>query len=96
MYGGRADALALSALGGAVRYLKRLLLDRELLSLGEIELLPTPGGGCAWDGRAAAGGLGGGRAMALDAQILSNSADGGRRGTLLDTLDRTCTLWGRR
>lgn len=95
------DALAMRALGGCVRYLRRLLLDAELLSLGRVEHF-APAGAAAAGSRAEGVGLGGARCLALDSQalanleVLANSADGGRRGTLLDTLDRTCTVWGAR
>ncbi|XP_062911704.1 DNA mismatch repair protein Msh6 [Mobula hypostoma] len=90
--------LALSALGACVFYLKKCLVDQELLSMANFEeYVPVDAGaqgspGSAWSGRR----------LVLDGvtltnlEILRNSTTGTREGTLLEQLDSCCTYFGKR
>ena len=80
-------SLALSAIGGTVWYLRRVLLDTELISIGNFELLDsfinTPS------------------YLELDASSLQNleilqSNEGAFQGSLLHLLDCTQTAFGKR
>jgi hypothetical protein len=82
-------ALIWSALGGATWYLKRVLLDTELLSLGNFKLFdaaqPTRDTECLMlDGT-----------TLYNLEILSNS-DGSSTGSLISFIDKTVTSFGKR
>ena len=84
----RGLAMAGSALGGLLYYLRRVLIDKEQLAVGEFRLYE------ATDARFA-------QNMVLDAQTLENleilqNDQGGREGTLLAHVDHTATAFGRR
>ena len=85
--------LAFSALGGCVSYLRRLLLDQQLLQLAHIDVwTPTDGGKSEV----------GARTLVLDGKTLANlelfenSSDQGPRGTLFSVVDHTQTPFGKR
>ncbi|KAF7662355.1 hypothetical protein LDENG_00237750 [Lucifuga dentata] len=93
--------LALSALGGIIFYLKKCLVDQELLSMAnfeeyipvdvEMENAAGPGSFFAQTRQR----------MVLDGVTLANleifqNGSGGTEGTLLERLDTCCTPFGRR
>ncbi|XP_034537690.1 DNA mismatch repair protein Msh6 isoform X4 [Notolabrus celidotus] len=93
--------LALSALGGCVFYLKKCLVDQELLSMAnfeeyvpvdvEMERAAGPAGFFAQTRQR----------MVLDGVTLANleifqNGSGGSEGTLLERLDSCCTPFGKR
>lgn len=80
---------ALTALGGCVCYLKRLLLDKELVSLGKFETYQVTQS------------IETSNVMVLDGQTLQNleilqNTEGGSEGSLLKQLDHTKTAFGKR
>ena len=86
-------AVALAAFGGCTHYLKRLLLDVQLLTMGHVTLWsPT-------DGEASAGG---GSSLVLDAkalenlEVFENSHDHSSSGTLFAILDKCASPFGKR
>ncbi|TRY55075.1 hypothetical protein DNTS_020796 [Danionella cerebrum] len=94
--------LALSALGGCLFYLKKCLVDHELLSMGNFEEyvpidveMEKPGDASCFCAKTH-------QRMVLDGvtlanlEILQNSSTGGPEGTLLERLDTCCTPFGKR
>ena len=101
----RTPCLGLSAFGGCATYLKRLLLDRQLLSMGHVSAwTPTDGDGSAGDGGAAAVGFSsrGSANLVLDAkalenlEVFENASDRSSQGTLFSILDKCASTFGRR
>lgn len=94
--------LALSAFGGCIFYLKKCLVDQELLSMGnfeeyvpvDVEMDQAGGASCFFAQTR--------QRMVLDGvtlanlEILQNSSSGGPEGTLLERLDTCCTPFGKR
>lgn len=94
--------LALSALGGCMFYLKKCLVDQELLSMGnfeeyipvDVEMEKAGGASCFFAKTR--------QRMVLDGvtlanlEILQNSSTGGPEGSLLERLDTCCTPFGKR
>ncbi|XP_059421667.1 DNA mismatch repair protein Msh6 isoform X1 [Carassius carassius] len=94
--------LALSAFGGCMFYLKKCLVDKELLSMGnfeeyvpvDVEMEQAGGASCFFAQTR--------QRMVLDGvtlanlEILQNSSTGGPEGTLLERLDMCCTPFGKR
>ncbi|XP_076831601.1 DNA mismatch repair protein Msh6 [Brachyhypopomus gauderio] len=94
--------LALSALGGCVCYLKKCLVDQELLSMANFEEyvpvdveMEEAGGPSSFFTQTR-------QRMVLDGvtlanlEILQNGSTGGSEGTLLERLDTCCTPFGKR
>lgn len=93
--------LALSALGGCIFYLKKCLVDQELLSMANFEeYVPVDvemgkaAGPASFFTRTR-------QRMVLDGVTLANleifqNGSGGTEGTLLERLDTCCTLFGKR
>uniref|UniRef100_A0A8B9HPN9 DNA mismatch repair protein n=1 Tax=Astyanax mexicanus TaxID=7994 RepID=A0A8B9HPN9_ASTMX len=94
--------LALSALGGCMFYLKKCLVDQELLSMANFEEyvpvdveMEQAEGASGFFARTR-------QRMVLDGvtltnlEILQNSSTGGTEGTLLERLDTCCTPFGKR
>jgi DNA mismatch repair protein MSH6 len=81
------------ALGGCVGYLQRLLLARQLLTLGIVT---------AWTPSDSSDALVAGRTLVLDGkaldnlEVFQNSTDRGPRGTLFHVLDQCATPFGKR
>jgi DNA mismatch repair protein MSH6 len=91
-----ASSLVSDALLLAISYLRHCMLDAQLIELAEFSVI---------DSVMVSGGGGGGAAsseMQLDGQtvlnleLLRNTVDGGREGTLLHLLDDTSTAFGKR
>ncbi|XP_069001038.1 DNA mismatch repair protein Msh6 [Embiotoca jacksoni] len=93
--------LALSALGGCMFYLKKCLVDQELLSMAnfeeyvpvDVELEKAAGPACFFAQTR--------QRMVLDGVTLANleifqNGSGGTEGTLLERLDTCCTPFGKR
>ncbi|KAA0718310.1 DNA mismatch repair protein [Triplophysa tibetana] len=94
--------LALSALGGCIFYLKKCLVDQELVSMGnfedyvpvDVEMEQAGGSSCFFAKTR--------QRMVLDGvtlanlEILQNSSNGGPEGTLLERLETCCTPFGKR
>ncbi len=80
--------LAIAALGGCIGYLRELKLDRQLISCGNFRLYRAISQASQY--------------LILDAQtlanleILQNTVDRSKEGTLLKTLDRCSTPFGKR
>lgn len=94
--------LALSALGGCVFYLKKCLVDQELLSMANfLEYVPVDVEIQRSD-KASNFFAQTRQRMVLDGvtlanlEILQNSSSGGTEGTLLEQLDTCCTPFGKR
>ncbi|XP_076019011.1 DNA mismatch repair protein Msh6 [Genypterus blacodes] len=93
--------LALSALGGLIFYLKKCLVDQELLSMANFEEyvpvdveMEKAAGPASFFARTR-------QRMVLDGVTLANleifqNASGGTEGTLLERLDTCCTPFGKR
>jgi len=80
---------ALTALGGCVSFLKRLLLDNELISMGKFGTYDINEQVCSSN------------TLILDGQTLQNleileNTEGGKDGTLLKQVDHTKTPFGKR
>ncbi|XP_052006608.1 DNA mismatch repair protein Msh6 [Xyrauchen texanus] len=93
--------LALSALGGCIFYLKKCLVDQELLSMCnfeeyvpvDVEMEQAGGASCFFAQTR--------QRMVLDGVTLANleilqNSSGGQEGTLLERLDTCCTPFGKR
>ncbi|XP_028846000.1 DNA mismatch repair protein Msh6 [Denticeps clupeoides] len=94
--------LALSALGGCIFYLKKCLVDQELLSMAnfeeyvpvDVEMEKSEGSSSFFAKTR--------QRMVLDGvtlanlEILQNASTGGMEGTLLERLDTCCTPFGKR
>ncbi|KAF5900360.1 DNA mismatch repair protein Msh6, partial [Clarias magur] len=96
------NELALSALGGCIFYLKKCLIDQELLSLAKFQQYvpvdvekPQSENSSNFFVQTC-------QRMVLDGvtlanlEILQNSSTGGTEGTLLEQLDTCCTPFGKR
>ncbi|XP_064174156.1 DNA mismatch repair protein Msh6 [Anguilla rostrata] len=99
---GEGHELALSALGGCLFYLKKCLVDQELVSMANFEeYVPVDVEMERADGEAGFFGQARQR-MVLDGvtlanlEVLQNGSTGGGEGTLLERLDSCCTPFGRR
>ncbi|XP_059696826.1 DNA mismatch repair protein Msh6 isoform X1 [Haemorhous mexicanus] len=99
---GENSELALSALGGCVFYLKKCLIDQELLSQANFEeYVPVD---IATAKTMSSSSLFGrtGQRMVLDGvtlmnlEVLQNGTNGSTEGTLLERIDSCCTPFGRR
>lgn len=94
--------LALSALGGCIFYLKKCLVDQELVSMGNFEEYVPVDVEMEQAGRASCFFAKTRQRMVLDGvtlanlEILQNSSTGGPEGTLLERLDTCCTPFGKR
>ncbi|KAG7462668.1 hypothetical protein MATL_G00187230 [Megalops atlanticus] len=99
---GEGYELALSALGGCVFYLKKCLVDQELLSMANFEEyvpvdveMEQSGGSASFFAQTR-------QRMVLDGvtlanlEVLQNGSTGGTEGTLLERLDSCCTPFGKR
>ncbi|XP_072436706.1 DNA mismatch repair protein Msh6 [Chiloscyllium punctatum] len=94
--------LALSALGACVFYLKRCLVDQELLSMANFEeYTPVDVSTDCAKGSPTRPAVGRQR-LVLDGvtltnlELLQNATTGTREGTLLEQLDHCCTYFGKR
>ena len=91
--GKETKPLGLAAVGGCVSYLRRLLLDRQTVPLGNFTTW-TPSDGV--EATAAA------RSLVLDSkaidnlELFANSSDHGADGTLFKVLDKTASPFGKR
>ncbi|KAJ8250672.1 hypothetical protein COCON_G00225940 [Conger conger] len=99
---GEGHELALSALGGCVFYLKKCLVDQELISMANFEeYVPVDVEMERADGDSGVFRQARQR-MVLDGvtlanlEVLQNGSTGGGEGTLLERLDTCCTPFGRR
>ncbi|DBA75103.1 TPA: hypothetical protein ACH3X1_010428 [Trebouxia sp. C0004] len=96
--GGAGCEAAVSALGGCISHLRTILLDKSILPVGQLELLP----GCEGVSQdAPVASNTGPRFMALDGAALQNlevleSSQGGRTGSLMGALDNCTTPAGKR
>ncbi|NXW79941.1 MSH6 protein, partial [Hirundo rustica] len=99
---GENSELALSALGGCVFYLKKCLIDQELLSQANFEeYVPVD---IATAKTMSSGSLFArtGQRMVLDGvtlmnlEVLQNGTNGTTEGTLLERIDSCCTPFGKR
>ncbi|XP_051866727.1 DNA mismatch repair protein Msh6 [Pristis pectinata] len=99
---GEGQELALSALGACVFYLKKCLVDQELLSMANFEeYVPVDA-----EAEGSPGSTGhpvrSGQHLVLDGvtltnlEILRNGTTGTAEGTLLEQLDNCCTYFGKR
>ncbi|MFT7806013.1 DNA mismatch repair protein Msh6 [Arapaima gigas] len=99
---GEGYELALSALGGCIFYLKKCLIDQELLSMANFEEyvpvdveMEKAAGPTSFFAQTR-------QRMVLDGvtlanlEILQNNSTGGLEGTLLERLDSCCTPFGKR
>ncbi|XP_066172436.1 LOW QUALITY PROTEIN: DNA mismatch repair protein Msh6 [Sylvia atricapilla] len=99
---GENSELALSALGGCVFYLKRCLIDQELLSQANFEeYVPVDIATAKAMGSSSLFAKTGQR-MVLDGvtlmnlEVLQNGTNGTTEGTLLERIDSCCTPFGKR
>ncbi|XP_068796155.1 DNA mismatch repair protein Msh6 isoform X2 [Struthio camelus] len=99
---GENSELALSALGGCIFYLKRCLIDQELLSLGnfeeyvpvDVDVAKTTSSGSFFartDRRMVLDGV-----TLMNLEVLQNRTNGTTEGTLLERIDSCCTPFGKR
>ncbi|XP_030628388.1 DNA mismatch repair protein Msh6 [Chanos chanos] len=94
--------LALSALGGCVFYLKKCLVDQELLSMANFEEYIPVDVEMEQSDRASSFFAKTRQRMVLDGvtlanlEILQSGSTGGIEGTLLERLDTCCTPFGKR
>ncbi|XP_058658782.1 DNA mismatch repair protein Msh6 [Ammospiza caudacuta] len=99
---GENSELALSALGGCVFYLKKCLIDQELLSQANFEeYVPVDIATAKTTSSSSLFGRTGQR-MVLDGvtlmnlEVLQNGTNGSTEGTLLERIDSCCTPFGKR
>ncbi|KAM8810267.1 DNA mismatch repair protein Msh6 isoform 1-T1 [Eudromia elegans] len=99
---GENSELALSALGGCIFYLKKCLIDQELLSLGNFEeyvpvdmdIAKTASSSSVFaktDQRMVLDGV-----TLMNLEVLQNGTNGTTEGTLLERIDSCCTPFGKR
>ncbi|NP_001383354.1 DNA mismatch repair protein Msh6 [Gallus gallus] len=99
---GENSELALSALGGIVFYLKKCLIDQELLSLANFEkYIPVDADNAKTvsssnffartDRRMVLDGV-----TLMNLEVLQNGTNGTTEGTLLERIDSCCTPFGKR
>ncbi|XP_021247442.1 DNA mismatch repair protein Msh6 isoform X1 [Numida meleagris] len=99
---GENSELALSALGGIVFYLKKCLIDQELLSLANFEEYVPVDADSAKTVRPSNFFARTDRRMVLDGvtlmnlEVLQNGTNGTTEGTLLERIDSCCTPFGKR
>ncbi|PWA96876.1 MUTS-like protein (chloroplast) [Artemisia annua] len=92
MASGKVGSYAISALGGALFYLKKAFLDESLLRFAKFELLPCSGFSDLTEKSC----------LILDAtalenlEVFENSVNGDSKGTLYDQLNRCVTAFGKR
>ncbi|XP_015712384.1 DNA mismatch repair protein Msh6 [Coturnix japonica] len=99
---GEDSELALSALGGIVFYLKKCLIDQELLSLANFEKYVPVDADSAKMASSSNSFARTDRRMVLDGvtlmnlEVLQNGTNGSTEGTLLERIDSCCTPFGKR
>ncbi|NXO76777.1 MSH6 protein, partial [Sitta europaea] len=99
---GENSELALSALGGCVFYLKKCLIDQELLSQANFEEYVPVDIATAKPMRSGSLFARTGQRMVLDGvtlmnlEVLQNGTNGTTEGTLLERIDSCCTPFGKR
>ncbi|OXB82828.1 UNVERIFIED_CONTAM: hypothetical protein H355_010398 [Colinus virginianus] len=99
---GENSELALSALGGVVFYLKKCLIDQELLSLANFEEYVPVDADSARTASSSNFFARTDRRMVLDGvtlmnlEVLQNGTNGSTEGTLLERIDSCCTPFGKR
>lgn len=99
---GEKSELALSALGGCVFYLKKCLIDQELLSMANFEEYSPLDSGMVSGTRPGAVFAKANQRMVLDAvtlnnlEIFLNGTNGSTEGTLLEKIDTCHTPFGKR
>ncbi|NXH23175.1 MSH6 protein, partial [Bucco capensis] len=99
---GEDSELALSALGGCVFYLKKCLIDQELLSLADFEEYVPVDIDTANMTSSSSFFARSDRRMVLDGvtlmnlEVLQNGTNGSTEGTLLERIDSCCTPFGKR
>ncbi|KAM9564729.1 DNA mismatch repair protein Msh6 isoform 1-T1 [Guaruba guarouba] len=99
---GENSELALSALGGCVFYLKKCLIDQELLSLANFEEYIPVDMDTAKTMRSSSFFAKTDQRMVLDGvtlmnlEVLQNGTNGTTEGTLLERIDSCCTPFGKR
>ncbi|XP_042686327.1 DNA mismatch repair protein Msh6 isoform X2 [Centrocercus urophasianus] len=99
---GENSELALSALGGIVFYLKKCLIDQELLSLANFEKYVPVDADNAKTASASSFFARTDQRMVLDGvtlmnlEVLQNGTNGTTEGTLLERIDSCCTPFGKR
>lgn len=99
---GENSELALSALGGIVFYLKKCLIDQELLSLANFEKYVPVDADNAKTVSSSNFFARTDRRMVLDGvtlmnlEVLQNGTNGTTEGTLLERIDSCCTPFGKR
>ncbi|NXS16761.1 MSH6 protein, partial [Mystacornis crossleyi] len=99
---GENSELALSALGACVFYLKKCLIDQELLSLANFEEYVPVDIATAKTMTSSSLFARTGQRMVLDGvtlmnlEVLQNGTNGSTEGTLLERIDSCCTPFGKR
>ncbi|XP_015477275.1 DNA mismatch repair protein Msh6 [Parus major] len=99
---GENSELALSALGGCVFYLKKCLIDQELLSQANFEEYVPVDIAAAKNMSSSSLFARTGQRMVLDGvtlmnlEVLQNGTNGTTEGTLLERIDSCCTPFGKR
>ncbi|NXS36432.1 MSH6 protein, partial [Pomatostomus ruficeps] len=99
---GENSELALSALGGCVFYLKKCLIDQELLSQANFEEYVPVDIATAKTMSSSSLFARTGQRMVLDGvtlmnlEVLQNGTNGSTEGTLLERIDSCCTPFGKR
>ncbi|NWY04889.1 MSH6 protein, partial [Nothoprocta ornata] len=99
---GENSELALSALGGCIFYLKKCLIDQELLSLGNFEEYVPVDMDIAKTASSTSVFAKTDQRMVLDGvtlvnlEVLQNATNGTTEGTLLERIDSCCTPFGKR
>ncbi|XP_067901328.1 DNA mismatch repair protein Msh6 [Heterodontus francisci] len=99
---GEGHELALSALGACVFYLKRCLVDQELLSMANFEEYVPVDIDIERTKVCSSRFVRSGQRLVLDGitltnlEILQNGTNGTTEGTLLEQLDNCCTYFGKR
>ena len=90
---GMTPPAALAAFGGCLKYLQRLLLDRQLLPHAHF---------AAWQPCDGKNGYGDVEKLVIDGrtlenlEVFANTSDGSDKGTLVSILDQTSTAFGKR